>query len=142
MEEEKKNPGGRPPLPGKEKRSKLIILRLTEAEHEKLMAEMEEANFKKLAVYVRKKLTKREDQLVFNPRKTIDVLNVVGREVGAIGKNINQIARYTNYLSKNNMAKPQIMDEYNELLRRLTELELKTYKAVRGFFREGRDKLD
>lgn len=137
MEEEKKKASrGRPKLPPKEKRSKYVMLSFSETEYEKLQREMEESGYKEAAVYVRRKLLARQEQLIYSPREALDALNVLGREVGAIGKNINQIARYVNYLKANNMVKPHVLEEYNTLLRKLTEIELSMQKTIRGFFRE------
>jgi len=125
----------------KEKRTHLVKLRFTPPEYEKLLAEMKEANYKEVAVYLRKKLTLREDKLIYNPREALNALEVLGTEVMAIGKNINQIARYVNYLKANNSIKPHVLEQYTVQLKALTELELSMQKTVRGFFREGSKKI-
>lgn len=124
----------------KERREHFVMLSFADGEMKQIQDEMKNAGFEKPAIYLRKKLVAREDRLIYNPREALDALGVIGKEVGAIGKNINQLARYANYLKLNGMMKPEVMEEYNAQLRKLTEIELQMQKVVRGFFREGKKK--
>ena len=136
MEEEIKawNPkGGRPKKAEKDLRNKPVKIKLTEGEKTSLYKECEKLGWKQPHVYFRNKLLSKAAGPGYNPQELFKTLDKVG-------VNINQIAKYINYLDKNNMVDQKFMPEYNQHFKRMIEVQSEYTVAIKAFLRILSDK--
>ncbi len=113
----------------------MLRLRLTEKERGQLAEQVREAGYKDQSEYLRKKIFAPGDATVHNPKKLFRALDKTGGELKRIGNNINQIAKYINYLEKNNMVEGRVIDEYNRHFGEFLQVEDKYVKAIRAYLR-------
>ncbi|QNF31342.1 plasmid mobilization relaxosome protein MobC (plasmid) [Adhaeribacter swui] len=139
MEEEIKTwsaKGGRPKKEAKERKDWRLNLCFTEDEYKALAAEMEQAGYQdKLGIYAKTKLLTKQGTVPHNPKVLFAALNKLSPELKKVGANINQIARYVNYLDKNNMVDPKFMIEYNEHFKRMAEVQHEYALAIKAYLR-------
>lgn len=139
MEEEAKgwNPkGGRPKKEAKELKDKRLNLCFTEDEFKAMQDEMENAGYKYLGVYAKSKLlSSNEGTVQYNPKVLFNVLNELSPELKKVGTNIDQIARYVNYLDKNNMVDQKFMAEFNLCFKRMAEVQHEYVIAIKAYLR-------
>lgn len=99
----------------KEKRIHRLEIRLTEDEHGRLEETTEELGIDKSEL-VRKLLFRGEDTLMVTNRDFRLATDRIGTELGKIGSNVNQFARYVNLAHKSNRVSPELIEGFNELL--------------------------
>lgn len=104
----------------KENRIHRLEIRLTEEEHIHLEEAIKELGIEKSEL-VRKLIFREQNSLLVTNRDFRQATDRIGAELGKIGSNVNQFARYVNELHKTNQARPEIIEGFNELL-----LEYKT----------------
>ena len=92
-----------------------LEIRLTQEEHDRLSETVEELKIDKSEL-VRKLLFKGENTLMVTSRDFRQATDKIGPELGKIGSNVNQFARYVNTLSKTNQVKPELIEDFNNLL--------------------------
>lgn len=117
-----------------ENRTKRLWIRLTPKEHDFLKNEAERHKIK-VATYVRTCIFKKEASLI----NAIDFLKEYRegvRELKKIGNNVNQLAKYANFLEKSGRVNEQVILELNKLLgdfvrcqRETADLDRKILKA-------------
>ena len=99
----------------KENRVHRLEIRLTQEEHDQLAATVKEIGIDKSQL-VRKLLFRGENTLMVTSRDFRQATDRIGPELGKIGSNINQFARYANSLSKTKQVKPELIEDFNKLL--------------------------
>ncbi|MFD3002668.1 plasmid mobilization relaxosome protein MobC [Pontibacter toksunensis] len=127
--------GGRPKLPAGEKRGFVVKLRFTEKERVQLEEQVREAGYNDRSEYLRRKIFASADVPVHNPKQLFRALDKTGGELKRIGTNINQIARYINYLEKNNMVEGKVIAQYNQHFQEFLQVEEEYVKAIRTYLR-------
>lgn len=128
--------GGRPRKEPKERKDWRLNLCFTEEEYNALSREMEDAGYKdKLGLYAKSKLLNQQGTVPHNPKVLFAALNKLSPELKKVGANINQIARYVNYLDKNNMVNPAFILEYNQHFKRMAEVQHEYALAIKAYLR-------
>jgi len=126
-----RNIGGRPKmLTGK--RDRRIEIRLTEQELIILQRLENETHISRSYLFI-KRILYQQDFFV-----TTDVLKElasVGREIGRIGVNINQMAKHCNTLIKSQSLNPKIAEEFNKLMGEFLVEEKELNKLFRQMYR-------
>jgi len=140
MEEEVKSwnaKGGRPKKKAKELKNKRLNLCFTEDEFRALQDEATTAGYKPdhLAIYVKTKLLSENSAVLHNPKMLFGALDKLGQELKKVGNNINQVARYVNYLDRNNMIDPNFIGEYNQHFKRMSEVQHEYALAIKAYLR-------
>jgi len=138
MEDESKswNPrGGRPKKNENELRNKPVLIKFTEDEKKRLYQESKDLGWSKPIVYFRNKLLSKEGGVKHNPQELFKALNELGPELSKVAANINRVARYVNYLDKNNMIDAKFIGEYNVHFKRLIEVQHKYTVAIKAYLR-------
>jgi len=141
MEEESKGwsaKGGRPKKEPKDKKDNRLNLCFTEAEMKSLREEMEAAGYpdSKLGVYAKSKLLAKDGAGVkYNPKVLFEVLNKLSPQLKKVATNINQVARYINYLDKNNMVDQKFMADYNINFQKMAEVQREYANAIKAYLR-------
>ncbi|ATP56239.1 plasmid mobilization relaxosome protein MobC [Pedobacter ginsengisoli] len=103
------------------KRTRKIDVRFTEEEFA-LILEMEKILGLKRTDLIRTRVLQ-SSKVIINAREFIVQLDQLGTELGRIGNNINQLARYANTLNKRSLLSPQIIERYNVLLAEFIKIE-------------------
>jgi len=133
MEEKYKRLKGRPSMKDG-KRTRKIDVRFTEEEFA-LVLKMEKTLGLKRTDLIRTRVLQ-SSQVIVNARELIVQLDQLGAELGRIGNNINQLARYANILNKRALLSVQIIARYNKLLeeyiRIQQQLEITLRKIIRS----------
>jgi len=129
--------GGRPKKVAKELKNKRVNLCFTEDEFKNLQDEAIKAGYKseQVAIYAKTKLLPKEGAILYNPKALFTSLNKLGPELKKVGNNINQIARYVNYLDKNNMIDANFIAEYNQYFKKMAEVEHEYSVAIKAYLR-------
>lgn len=138
MEAEDKawNPkGGRPKKEEKDLRNKPIKIKLTQGEKTALYKESEQLGWKQPYVYFRNKLLSKEGGPGHNPKVLFKAIDKLNPQLNKVGTNINQIARYINYLDKNKMIDQKIIAEYNQHFKSMIEVQQEYTAAMRAYLR-------
>ncbi|PSR51934.1 hypothetical protein AHMF7605_28920 [Adhaeribacter arboris] len=138
MEEEIKNwnpKGGRPKKSDKERRDKPVLIKFTEDERNQLYKESEDLGWKQPLVYFRNKLLSKTNSTNHNPQSLFKALNRLNPELNKVGNNINQIARYVNYLDKNNMVDQKFIAEYSTCFKEMIEVQKEYTLAIKAYLR-------
>lgn len=116
------------------KRTRKIDVRFTEEEFA-LVLKMEKTLGLKRTDLIRTRVLQ-SSQVIVNARELIVQLDQLGAELGRIGNNINQLARYANILNKRALLSVQIIARYNKLLeeyiRIQQQLEITLRKIIRS----------
>ena len=116
------------------KRTRKIDVRFTEEEFA-LVLEMEMTLGLKRTDLIRMRILQ-SSKVIINARELIVQLDQLGAELGRIGNNINQLARYANILNKRALLSVQIIARYNKLLeeyiRIQQQLEITLRKIIRS----------
>jgi len=143
MEEKIKawNPkGGRPKKSDKERRDKTVLIKFTEDEKSQIYKESEDLGWKQPLVYFRNKLLSKNSSAGHNPQSLFKALNKLNPELNRVGNNINQIAKYVNYLDKNNMVDQKFIAEYNTYFKQMLEVQQEYTLVIKAYLRTVSDK--
>lgn len=125
-----RNKGG---APKKEiKKSKMVMVRLTENEKEKLILLEEETGLKRSTLFV-SRVIKNRDFLI--TKDVIQELSKAGAEMGRVGNNINQLARHANTVFKTGPVPQQVIQDFEQLLAKHIEIESKIYAIFKNMYR-------
>ena len=133
MEEKYKRLKGRPSLKSG-KRSKKIDARFTEEEYAEIIALGATLGISKTEI-IRIRVLNQSAQLVVNAREMLLALDAVGADLGRVGNNINQLARYANTLDKRGLHSPQILERFNLLFEQYIQVQLSLEVALRKIIR-------
>jgi hypothetical protein len=96
-------------------RSEVVKIRLTQAEKNKLVELSRELNMD-LSQCVRSKVFKDSDTLMISSRDFRLATDNIGAQLGKIGSNINQFARYANSLYNSGQVDPLVLDQFRAAL--------------------------
>lgn len=107
------------------KREKRLIIRLTDEEMKQLTKFSN--GFTSVSNYVRVSCLQKGKYLI-NPIEYLKVIDNLIPEMKRIGNNINQIARYANFLEKEGQGRSEILQEFNSLLSQYIEIENGIYE--------------
>lgn len=147
MEEEKEgskgawNPrGGRPKKDEAELKSEWLHIRLTKTEKQALEDEMTEAGYKKINQYAKSKVLSKGSSVSHNPKILFAKLNDLSPQLKKVGTNINQIAKYVNYLDANDIIDPKFIAEYNAAFKEMAEVQRQYAIAIKAYLRSLSDK--
>jgi len=105
-------------------RTKRFEIRLTAEEFNRLKSEAEEYGHSPTQ-YVRKRIFKRE-VAVINAVEFLSQYRERNRQLNKIGNNINQLARYANYVENSGKVSPAIIEELNSCLREFVRCQRET----------------
>lgn len=97
------------------KRIKKIDARFTQEEYDCILA-MEKTLGVSKTELVRMRVLKDSGILVINAREMLQRVDALGTELGHIGNNINQLARYANVLNKRGVLSPQVITRFNQVM--------------------------
>lgn len=99
----------------KEKREKRFELRLTQAEYDELLALERSLQMDKSDI-IRRRTFNNSDAILITGRDFRLATDKIGAELGKIGSNVNQFARYANSLYNSNQVDPQVLGLFREAL--------------------------
>lgn len=111
----------------KEPRSKIIMLRLTEAEYATIN---EMIGDKPTSSYIRKVVFSKKP-IVLNSKEFLSELKEIAIERKRIGNNLNQLAKYANQLMMVNSINKGVIDDLNRNIGELIQAEKLVSKAVK-----------
>ncbi len=125
-----RNKGG---APKKEiKKSKRVVVRLTENEQEKLILLEKETGIKRSNLFVLRVIENREFLIT---KDVIQQLSNAGAEMGRVGNNINQLARHANIVFKTGPVSKHVIQDFEQLLERHIEIEKNIYAIFKNMYR-------
>jgi hypothetical protein len=98
-----------------ENKTKYVRVRITISEDAKIKKEAQILGFQNnISHYLRGKILRKHMPTV-NPNKLIDELFLLRAELNKIGSNLNQVAKHTNFLFKNNSTEHSYIKELKEI---------------------------
>lgn len=116
------------------KRIRKIDVRFTQEEYDGLAALEKTLGISKTEL-VRMRVLKGSGLLVVNAKDLMRRLDQLGGDMGRIGNNINQLARYANTLDKQGLLSPQIIERFNVVLSAYLEVQQKLELVIRKIIR-------
>jgi len=133
----KRKLGGRPKMI-EGHRNKKITARFTEDEY-KLVEKLEKTLGITKTDLVRMRLLDNVNAVIINAKELIKSVDEIGTELGRCGNNINQLARYANFLQKKAKANPLVIENFSKLLtdyiKRQEALEVSLRHIIRAIGR-------
>jgi len=124
---------GRPKL--KEgKRTKFINVRFTEDEYREI-GELEKELAVSKADLIRMRILSDAKKTVINAKELIKHIDSAGAEMGRIGNNINQLAKYANTLKLKGVLSPQVVKQFNHLFDEYIQVQQQFEVALRKIIR-------
>ena len=126
--------GGRKNLPATELKTRKLQLHVTELEYANIKLLYSASGKKTVSDFMRALiLDKDKSNSIINRVELIKHLDVIGKEIGRIGTNINQLAKYANIQIKSGKVDPKTMirftDQMDSYLQERRELA-KAYRAL------------
>ena len=88
-----------------------------------------------MSAYLSKQYFSRQTKASVNPVRILNAIDTIGTELGRIGRNINQIARYANSCLSQQKADPQILHQFNEQMDRYAQSSRSLLLAYRKLIR-------
>lgn len=116
------------------KRIKKIDARFTQEEFDRVVA-LEKALGISKTELVRMRILKDSGLLVVNANELIRRLDLLGADLGRVGNNINQLAKYANTLNKRGLLSPQIIERFNVVLSSYIDIQQQLEVALRKIIR-------
>ena len=108
-----------------EKREKRLWLRLTHVEHETIKQSAKQMGVS-VSKYIRTRIFRDNEASVINAIEYLGAYKEGVKELKKIGNNINQLARYANYIQNSGQIQPGVIDELNKLLRDFVNCQRET----------------
>ncbi|TCD28737.1 plasmid mobilization relaxosome protein MobC [Pedobacter psychrodurus] len=124
---------GRPPMV-RGKRDKKIDVRFTKEEFE-LILKLEKTLGVSKADLIRNKILIGSERVIINAGQLILALDLLGTEMGRVGNNINQLARYSNALNRQGILSVVVAERYNILLMNYQEIQKRLEVLLRRVIR-------
>lgn len=115
----------------KEKKSRRIHIVVTESEYERLLEYGKD--FKTVSDYIRNSCLEQNKKRFEKTKEITNLLTQLTCEMNAIGKNINQVARYTNFLLENKVVSENI-NRFNSEIIKYTALQMSFEKLLKKIF--------
>lgn len=116
------------------KRTKKIDARFTQEEYDSVLA-LEKALGISKTELVRMRVLKDSSLLVVNARDLMQRLDAIGGDLGRVGNNVNQLAKYANTLNKKGLLSPQIIERFNVVFTSYVEVQQKLEVGLRKVIR-------
>ncbi|KQM75269.1 mobilization protein [Pedobacter sp. Leaf216] len=124
---------GRPPMV-RGKRDKKIDVRFTSDEFE-LILKLEKTLGISKADLIRSRILTGSDRVIINAEQLIGSLDLLGTEMGRVGNNINQLARYGNALNGQGILSVVVAERFNILLLNYQDLQKRLEVLLRRMIR-------
>jgi uncharacterized phage infection (PIP) family protein YhgE len=128
--------GGRPEITDGTGLTYRVNWKLNKDDKEKLNKAFKNSGIKTMSEFLRLRLIETKDVYVHDPKEIIKTLDLLGEEVGRIGNNINQLAKYANILILKEKLEPSVIDELNVLLREYSSERKEIVLAMRSLFKK------
>jgi hypothetical protein len=122
------------PLMTSGKRVKKIDVRFTQEEFDGIVALEKTLGITKTDL-IRMRVLQDSAQLVINAREFMLHLDAVGANLGRVGNNINQLARYANTLNRRGLLSPQIIERFNVTFSSYVEVQQELEIVMRKIIR-------
>ncbi len=116
------------------RRERRIFIRLSHEELERLLFLENETGSNRSSLF-RTMVLNNSNKVFLNARELLKMLNVISGEIGRIGNNINQLARYSNIVSKSSNVSAGVVTNFNELMMEYLLIEQDLHKAFRDIYR-------
>jgi len=133
----KRNPkGGRRRLQQRQKRIVKLQAHVTKEEYENLNEQFQATGKRFLSDYLRLLiLDKRKTGFITNKKELIKQLDRIGVQIGRIGNNINQIAKYANIQLKSGKTDQRTLNNFNDQMEQYLKEQQNLVKAYRALAR-------
>ena len=116
--------------------TKQLKVFVTEAEYNQINNEFEASGLKSRSHYLRKRLLNDGKQaLAINPIEFLKQLDKIGTEIGRIGNNMNQVAKYSHILAHEGNLSDGPVKEFNKLMEEYMKSRRELVKAYRAVVR-------
>lgn len=123
----------KPQKPNKNKEH-IIKFRLSADELEQLKTYAE--GYKSLSDFIRYSCLKQSGQNVQVSKNVANKVETLIKEVNVVGKNINQVARYVNFLEDNNIAYTPSIERFNQEITRYTATQIKIETLLKQILKD------
>jgi len=130
--------GGRPEITDDSGLTYRVNWKLNKEDRKKLEDGFKASGLKTMSEYLRFRLVETKDVYVHDPKEILKTLDFLGEEIGRIGNNINQLAKYANILLLKERLEPSVIDELNALLREYGAERKEIALAMRALFKKKR----
>lgn len=124
---------GRPRL-NEGKRTKWVNVRFTDEEYKEI-TELEQELGKTKTELIRMRVLTDTKKTVVNSKELIRYLDSAGAEMGRVGNNINQLAKYANTLRLKGRLDPSVASEFNLLFKEYILVQKQLEAALRKIIR-------
>ena len=115
-----------------------LKINLNKSEFEEVEKAFKDSGVKSMSEYLRMRLLSTKDLYVNDPKEILKTLDKLGEEVGRIGNNINQLAKYANILTLKERLEPGVINQMNELLRAYGVERKEIALSIRSLLRKKR----
>jgi hypothetical protein len=115
----------------KEKKSKRIHLVVTESEYQQILEYSSE--FKTVSDYIRESCLDSRHKSFEHTKELTKTMKSLTNEMNAVGKNINQAAKYTNFLLEHHINFDSI-DRFNVNIIKYTAIQMKFEQLLKNIF--------
>lgn len=122
------------PIKEKGRRDKMVLIRLSEEELERLVLLEDETGSNRSDMF-RLTVLNNSNKVLFNVKELLKTLHVISGDLGRVGNNINQLARHTNTINKNSNVPISIVADFNTLMADYLLVEQDLHKAFRDIYR-------
>ncbi len=115
----------------KDKKSKRIHLVVTESEYQQILTYSSE--FKTVSDYIRESCLDNKKKPFEKTKELTETMESLTNEMNAVGKNINQVARYTNFLLEHRINFDSI-DRFNSNIIKYTAMQMRFEQLLKKVF--------
>ncbi|MBT34140.1 MAG: hypothetical protein CMO01_31135 [Thalassobius sp.] len=137
METNRKGIGGRKRVDASQKLEYPAKTYLTKKEYDAVFSDFEQSGMKKFAAYLRKRLVNPKKKInVVNPVELLRKLDTIGGEINRVGNNINQIAKHGNSMVKNDQLKPEVVEDFNQVMAEYLKTRNELISTLRSVIRK------
>ena len=128
--------GGRPEITDGTGLVHRINWKLNATDNKELQEAFKKSGIKNMSEYLRLRLIETKDVYLHNPKDILKTLDSLGEEIGHIGNNINQLAKYANILILKEKLDPTVVDELNKMLRDYSAQRKEIALAIRALLKK------
>lgn len=130
-------PGGRKKLPPNELKTRKLQMHVTEQEFLNIQGLYQISGKKSMSDFIREFVTsEKKKKMMINQIDLIRNLDLIGTEIGRIGNNINQIAKYANIQLKSGKTDTKTMERFNVQMELFLQEKRELAKAYRTLVRK------
>jgi hypothetical protein len=138
MKKQSKNArtGGRKKLPAIELKTKKLQMHVTALEYTRIQTLFHTSGQRTVSDFIRALvLDEKKSNTIRNNVELIKHLDVIGKEIGRIGNNINQLAKYGNIQIKSGKVDPKTMIRFGDQMDKYLQERRELAKAYRALVR-------